>query len=262
MIRRRTLRMFVLVGLLSVGGACGDDTSAPTTAPGGSASTSVDDPSPLAFATPPPSVVRGNVVTLDLAVRGVIVAAADGDTSGRTGHLHVFVDRPPAAPGTVIPREPGIIHTTETRVAVNGLSPGPHLLSVVLGDGAHRRLGDALAEAEVTVAGPAVTASAPPTVPNGETVAVTVTVDGLRLVPADGDRSGQSGHLHLFVDRPPTPAGQPIPKEDGIIHTTETTVPLHGLAPGEHTVWVVAGDGAHVPFDPPTMGRTTFVVQP
>ncbi|MGI8808375.1 MAG: DUF4399 domain-containing protein [Acidimicrobiales bacterium] len=198
---------------------------------------------------------------MDLAVRGVDIVPADGDTSGRTGHLHVFVDRPSPPPGAAIAREPGIIHTTDTRVNVSGLGVGPHRLSVVLGDGAHRRMGDAIAEVEVRVQGPSVVVTAPATVASTELVPIDVKVEGLKLVAADGDRSGQSGHLHLFVDRPPTPAGQPIPKEDGIIHTTDTVVPLSGLAPGEHTVWVVAGDGLHVPLAPAAMAKTTFVVQ-
>jgi hypothetical protein len=78
---------------------------------------------------------------------------------------------------------------------------------------------------------------------------------------ANGDTSGKTGHLHLFVDRDPTPAGQPIPKEAGIIHTTETTVNVPGLAAGEHTIWVVAGDGNHVPLTPPVTARLTVNVQ-
>jgi hypothetical protein len=253
----------VAAGLALIGTACSSDPSTPASSPpqGGAAARADGDSTPLAFATRPPSVVQGNVVSLDLAVRGVTIVPADGDTSGRTGHLHVFVDRAPPAPGAAIPKEPGIIHTTDTHVAVNGLSVGPHRFSVVLGDGAHRRMGEAIAEAEVTVQGPSVMASAPPVVPNGEPVPLEIKVEGLRLVAADGDRSGRSGHLHIFIDRPPTPDGQPIPREDGIIHTTDTTVPLSGLAPGEHTVWVVAGDGLHMPLTPSPMAKTTFVVQ-
>ena len=261
--QQKRLAIVMAASLARMGAACAGDPSTPASSPAhnGAAARAEGDSAPLAFATRPPLVVQGNVVTLDLAVRGVSIVPADGDTSGRTGHLHVFVDRAAPEPGAAIPREPGIIHTTDTRVAVNGLSIGSHRFSVVLGDVAHRRMGDAIAEADVTVQGPSVMASAPAVVPNGEPVPVQVTVEGLRLVAADGDRSGQSGHLHLFVDRPPTPDGQPIPREDGIIHTTDTTVPLSGLALGEHTVWVVAGDGLHTPVSPSAMARTTFVVQ-
>ena len=261
--QHKRLGIVLAAGLMLSGVACAGDagTGAPDPSRNSDAARAEGDSAPLAFATRPPSVVQGNVVTLDLAVRGVTIVPADGDTSGRTGHLHVFIDRLPPSPGSAIAREPGIVHTTDTNIVLGGLGAGRHRFSVVLGDGAHRRMRDAIAEAEVMVQGPSVDVSAPSTVANGEPVPLNVKVDGLRLVAADGDRSGQSGHLHVFVDRPPTPAGQPIPREDGIIHTTDEAVRLSALAPGEHTVWVVAGDGIHLPLSPPVMAKTTFVVQ-
>ena len=216
---------------------------------------------PLAFVSTPPTSVSGNVVQLDLAANGVSIVPADGDTSGHTGHYHLFIDRDPPPPGTPIPKEPGIVHTADSHVTIAGLTTGTHHISVVLGDGAHHRLGDAVLQADVAVRGPSVTATAPATVNAGDPVTVQMQVDGIRLTPADGDTSGQTGHLHLFVDRSPTPPGQPIPKEDGIIHTADTSVTLPAMAPGEHTVWVVAGNGAHVPLDPPVMAKVTFTVQ-
>ncbi len=101
---------------------------------------------------------------------------------------------------------------------------------------------------------------------DGETVTGPVTlrvdVDGFRLIGADGDTSGQTGHLHAFIDREPTPAGEPIPTgQDDIVHFPQPTADLGDLAPGEHTVIVVAGDGAHVPFQPEVSDRVTFTVQ-
>lgn len=253
--------MLALAGLVLLGAACAGDTNGQNFHAPGRAGSELGDSAPLAFVSRPPAEVQGNVVTLDVAVQGLSIVTADGDTSGRTGHLHVFVDRPPPPAGSAIPKEPGVVHTTDTRIAVAGLSVGRHRFSVVLGDGAHRRMGDAIAEAEVLVKGPSLEVWSPPIVGNGEAAVVNVKVDGLRLVPADGDRSGQSGHLHLFVDRPPTAAGAPIPREGGIIHTTDTAATLPTLAPGEHTVWVVAGDGTHVPLTPPVMAKTTFLVQ-
>lgn len=216
---------------------------------------------PLSFASPPPASISGNVATFDLAANGVTIVAANGDTSGATGHYHVFVDRPVPAPGELIPRETGIIHTTESQVTVPGLTTGRHRIAVILGDGTHRRIGSHAVEADVMVQGPSVVLSAPANVTAGDAITIEARVDGLRLTPADGDRSGQTGHLHFFVDRPPTPADQPIPREDGIIHTTETTVSIPGLAPGEHTVWVVVGDGLHMPLASPVVAKTTFMVQ-
>lgn len=247
----------LVLGLVVAG--CADDDSEGQALPAPAAP--AQPAPPLSFGTAPPALIAGNVAAFEVAANGVSIVPADGDTSGATGHFHVFVDRPVPGPGEVIPREPGIIHTTDSRVTLPGLTTGRHRIAVVLGDGAHRRIGSHVVEADVMVHGPSVVVSAPPTVAAGEPVTIEARVDGLRLTPADGDRSGQTGHLHFFVDRAPTPADQPIPREDGIIHTTETKVSIPGLAPGEHTVWVVAGDGVHMPLANPVMARTTFVVQ-
>jgi hypothetical protein len=129
-------------------------------------------------------------------VTGLAIVKADGDTSGATGHFHVFIDRDPVAVGQPIPKEKGIVHSAENPIKLYGLAPGQHRMTVVVGDGAHKRiLGSLQKQLTVTVDGPS------------------VTVTGLQLMAANGDTSGKTGHLHLFVDRDPTPAGQPIPKE-------------------------------------------------
>ncbi len=251
----------LLVGLAFAGAACSSDAPTATPPTAGEAARSIGDSAPLAFVTAPAPLVEGNVAVFDLRAQGVNIVAADGDTSGRSGHFHVFLDRTVPAPGAAIPKEPGILHTTDSRVTIEGLTIGSHRVSVVLGDGAHRRMGDALLERSFTVEGPSVTIAAPATVASGEVVPLEIKVEGLKLVAADGDRSGQTGHLHLFIDRPPTPTGQPIPREEGILHTTDTSVSLSGLNPGEHTVWVVVGDGFHQPFGHAVRAKTTFVVQ-
>jgi hypothetical protein len=204
--------------------------------------------------------VQGNVVSLAFGVAGITLVKADGDTSGRTGHFHVFVDREPVAAGQVIPKEAGIVHSAENPLKLTGLSVGRHRLVVVLGDGTHRRVGSARTETTVTVDGPSVDATAPATSAAGQPVVLTVKVEGVTLIKADGDASGRTGHLHVFVDRDPTAAGQPIPKEAGIIHTTDTTIAVPDLAPGEHTLWVVLGNGNHVPFAPAVLDKVTVTV--
>ena len=207
------------------------------------------------------TTVRGNVVTLRVAAQGVRIVKADGDTSGRTGHFHVFVDRPPVAPGEVVPKAKNIIHTTLSPIVVSGLDEGHHQIYVVLGDGTHHRLGRSVVHTSVHVKGPTVTATAPTTAKVGEPVAVTVKTEGVRLVAADGDTSGRSGHLHVFIDRSPTAAGEPIPKADDVIHSASPKIDLPAFTtPGEHTVWVVLGDGNHVPFSPPAMDKLTVIV--
>lgn len=206
-----------------------------------------------------PESVKGNVVTLSLTAKNVDIVGADGDTSGKTGHFHIFIDRDPVAAGAVIPKEAGIVHTTETEAKIYGLAAGDHTFTVVLGDGTHARIGDVAAKTTVKVEGPSVDASAPASVKAGEAVTVTMKVDGITLGAADGDTSGKTGHLHLFIDRDPILTG-PIPKEDGIVHTTELSHTIEGLAAGDHTIWVVVGDGNHASFADPVMDKITVTV--
>lgn len=247
------MRLLPLALVMVIAGACGNGGPAPEKPASSGPSLEIVDP---------PATVKGNVVTLPATVEGVKIVKADGDTTGNTGHFHVFIDRDPIAAGQVIGREKGIVHTTDNPIKLYGLTTGAHRIVVVLGDGTHKRIHpDLEEEVSVTVQGPAVQATAPATAKVGEPVTVDVTVQGFTIKAADGDTSGTSGHLHLFVDREPTAAGQPIPREPGVIHTTETSVKVPDLAAGEHTIWVVAGDGNHVPLSPPVIARVAVTVQ-
>jgi hypothetical protein len=93
----------------------------------------------------------------------------------------------------------------------------------------------------------------------GQPLSIDVAVAGVQLVKADGDTSGRTGHLHAIVDIEPT-AGQPIPVAPGIVHSATAPIVVTGLTPGEHTIWIVLGNGGHVPFDPPVMDKITVAV--
>lgn len=299
--------------------------------------------------------IGGNVASIALGSTGVQIVKADGDSSGKTGHFHIFIDRDPVAAGQTIPKEAGIVHSTDNPVVLTGLTIGRHRLVVVFGDGDHARIGTAQAEMTVDVTGPSIHATTPPTVAAGTSVRIHIAVDGLlRATNGEGEAAvfltndisedlrqtlkdalaqipdvesityqskeqayerfkllfanqpeilkntdpsalpesfrvkltdltqfeafkdraqglpgvdtirndaGRLGHLHLLVDREPTAAGQSIPVETGIIHTTETSVEIPGLAVGEHTIWVVAGDANHVPLDPRVMDKVVVTVQ-
>ena len=100
------------------------------------------------------------------------------------------------------------MHSADDPVVLTGLAVGTHRLSLILGDGTHGRLGPTVAETTVTVEGPSIDASTPATSPAGEPVVLTVKVEGLTLVKADGDTSGDHRpppHLH----RPRPDAGRP-----------------------------------------------------
>ena len=252
-------RMTVLVAvLMTVAAACGNDDDGGTTA----ATNAPEGPTVRITSPVDGGAVKGNVVTLDLATTGFKVVKADGDTSGKTGHFHVFVDKEPVAAGQPIERAPGIIHSTDDPLVVSGLTPGSHKLTVVLGDGTHMRIGDASDNVTVTVEGPSVDATAPSTSAAATPLSIDVAVDGVSIVKPDGDTSGKTGHLHAFVDKDPSRySGQPIPAGDpAIVHSAVSPIVLTGLTAGEHTIWVVLGNGNHVAFDPPVMDKLTVTV--
>ena len=212
-------------------------------------------------APPIGTIVKGDAVTLRLTPVNVHITKANGDTSGMSAHYHVFIDRPPVAPGQVIPKEPGIIHTADNPIRLTGLGIGTHQIFVVLGDGTHHRLGRSVVHTSVHVEGPSVRITGPSTAKVGEPVVVRLKAEGVDIVKANGDTSGDTGHYHLFIDQSPTAAGATIPKSDTILHTTDSTVTLPAFTtPGDHTVWVVVGDGNHVPLDPPVVDKLTITV--
>jgi hypothetical protein len=267
----RGARSLLLVGaVMMVGAACAktDSTgssfiaSAPQTTAPSTTPTTLPGAIGVAITSPAPdAVIGGNVVTLSLTASGIQIVKADGDTSGKTGHFHVFVDRDAVPVGALVPKEAGIIHSAAPDVVIRGLSIGKHRFVVALGDGTHHRIDAPTAQITVTISGPSVSLSAPAIVQAGTPATLDAKVDGVTIVAADGDTSGKTGHLHYFVDREPTPPGQIIVKEAGIIHSVDTHISIPGLAPGSHTVIVELGDGTHKAFDPPVQAEATFIVQ-
>lgn len=216
--------------------------------------------------------IEGNVVDLEVEVTGIEIVKADGDTSGDTGHFHVFIDREPVDVGEAIPMEAGVVHSADNPIRITGLSKGSHTFTVVVGDGAHNRItlpDDEEPEATVTVEvqGPIVDATAPAEIATGQDLTIEVTVDGVTLVAADKDEGpeGTTGHLHVLIDpaTPPAANGQPIPRDEKNIHTTETTIKLPSsiLPSGVHTIWIVLGNKTHVPFSPLVLDKITVTVK-
>jgi hypothetical protein len=211
-----------------------------------------------------PDSVDGNVVTIPVTVEGVEIVKANGDTSGDSGHFHVFVDKEPVAVGEAIPKERGVVHSADNPIKVWGLEPGSHEFTVVVGDGTHRRIHEGVEDSvTVDVKGPSVQGTAPATIKSGEDLVVELKAEGVEIVKAAGDTSADSGHFHVLVDpaKPPV-AGEviPAPVEGKIIHTTESSATIEGLKKGEHILWVVLGDGTHKAFKPAVMDKLTVVV--
>jgi hypothetical protein len=97
----------------------------------------------------------------------------------------------------------------------------------------------------------------------GPDVLVRFEVAGVRIVPA-GDTTAGSGHHHLYLDHDLTDPTQPVPTIPGaVVHvgTGATEVLLEGVAPGEHRLIAVVGDGLHVPLQPWVVDTVRFVVR-
>jgi hypothetical protein len=98
---------------------------------------------------------------------------------------------------------------------------------------------------------------------NGATVSSPVEVKfgitGMAVAPA-GEMQENSGHHHLLVDMGLGDLTQPIPTDEHHLHfgkgQTETSIEL---APGQHTLQLVLGDGVHVPHDPPVMSDLVVI---
>ncbi len=193
--------------------------------------------------------VEGNVVELKLSGAGVKLVEPDGDTSGRTGHYVVFVDREPVPVGAKIPDDRDVLESHRSTVEVTGLTAGRHQVFAVLSDGAHRRMGEHVADATLNVKPPTLRTTSTD-VEAKKPVVVDVKVEGVGIVDPDGNTSGGTGHFAVFLDREPTAAGAPVPAERGIVSTAQQQIVLEGLTSGEHEIWVVLVNGAGVPFEP------------
>jgi hypothetical protein len=83
-------------------------------------------------------------------------------------------------------------------------------------------------------------------------------VAGMKIAPA-GTMTEGTGHHHLLIDGKPLPKGEVIPATDKSLHfgkgQTETDLTL---PPGDHTLTLQFGDGAHRSYGP-EMSKTITV---
>ncbi|MEX2393208.1 MAG: hypothetical protein WD826_01890, partial [Actinomycetota bacterium] len=84
--------LFAVLAVLLLSAACaqGDD---PTVEPPEDGELSIQ------FADSIPETIEGNVLPLPVTYSGIEIVAADGDTSGDTGHFHIFIDSDPVEEG-------------------------------------------------------------------------------------------------------------------------------------------------------------------
>ncbi len=96
----------------------------------------------------------------------------------------------------------------------------------------------------------------------GPNFTIQLAAENIALRPAGVDEPN-SGHLHLFIDREPTPVGEVIPNEPGIVHLgqAQTEFLLEGLEPGEHVVIAVLADYLHVALPEAKTDTVRFTVR-
>lgn len=99
----------------------------------------------------------------------------------------------------------------------------------------------------------------------GQIINVRWLSDGVDIQPADGQHAEGVGHYHLMLVANAAASlnlkpGEPIGKGDWTIHTTETGYRFENIKPGPYTLFIVIGDGTHVPADPPVMHAVHFNV--
>ncbi len=104
---------------------------------------------------------------------------------------------------------------------------------------------------------------------DGDTVSAPVKVifglSGMGVAPA-GTEKENTGHHHLFIDRPPFASEEAdegeygIPADENHVHfgggQTETTL---DLPPGQHTLQLVLGDLGHIPHSTPVVSEVITI---
>ncbi|MBB5456606.1 DUF4399 domain-containing protein [Paraburkholderia sp. Cpub6] len=83
-------------------------------------------------------------------------------------------------------------------------------------------------------------------------------LDGMKIAPA-GTLTDGTGHHHLLIDGKPLPKGEVVPATDKSLHfgKGQTEADLT-LPPGDHTLTLQFGDGAHRSYGP-EMSKTITV---
>lgn len=92
-------------------------------------------------------------------------------------------------------------------------------------------------------------------------------LSGMGVAPA-GTEKEQTGHHHLFINRPPFGEGEDgadelengIPSDENHVHFGKgQTEKVLDLPPGEHTLQLVLGDMNHVPHNKPVVSDVISV---
>jgi hypothetical protein len=93
------------------------------------------------FASPADGAIVSSPVHVTLGAESFTVEPAGAVKPG-AGHLHIMVDAPCVAAGSVIPKDAQHLHYGQAQLAADlDLTPGQHTLCLQAADGAHTALG-------------------------------------------------------------------------------------------------------------------------
>ena len=263
-----TARVAIVAALALVAAGCGDDDDDTSAASGDAA-----DTTETTDATAPEDGAEGSVSIAEpesgavVAQRFIVAMEADGvdiepagEVRDGAGHFHVMVDTPCLEAGETVPKDDQHVHFGKGQTeGILFLEAGEHEICLQVADGAHRAL-PITDEISVTVDDtlPFVTLG----VPDGDTVsspvAVTMEASNFEIEPAGEVRDG-AGHFHILVDLGCMGPGETIPKDETHVHFGDGSTEAElELAPGEHTLCLQVGDGAHAAL--PLVHFVTVVV--
>jgi hypothetical protein len=98
-------------------------------------------------------------------------------------------------------------------------------------------------------------------------VKIEVVAKGFTLVEASTPLAEGAGHVHFFIDTKPSAVkvGTMIPLDSAAKYVHAGKAPLDSreltLAPGKHTIWVVAANSGHLALARPKPAKVTFTVK-
>ena len=198
--------------------------------------------------------VTGRDVSVSWQAPGLRIVPATAAQNPTDYHVHFIVDgAAEVVEGAPVPMQCGVLHTAANPAVLTNLPPGEHTVDMLVADPGHVPVAG-LERPSVTftvVENPdALRITSPENCQEvaGPNVEIAWEAPGLTIVPAADAQNPTDVHAHFIVDGAyEVVAGQPIPMQEGVVHTAANPATIEGLAPGEHTIQLVIADPGHVP---------------
>jgi Domain of unknown function (DUF4399)/Family of unknown function (DUF6130) len=223
---------------------------------GQAAAQSTPQPSaPIRIVWPAPNGENvGRDVSVSWQAPGLRIVPAAAAENPTDYHVHFIVDgASDVVEGAPIPIQCGVLHTAANPAVLTNLPPGEHTVEMVVADPGHipvAGLDRPTVTFTVTENPDAIRITSPENcdVMTGPDVEIAWEAPGLTIIPAAEAKTDTDLHAHFIVDNAYTIVeGDPLPDQDGVIHTADNPATIEGLAPGEHTIQLVIGDPGHIP---------------